>query len=171
MRAGAGDISVGEEPPVGLAVKLLGCVRQQELFLLQAEEEILGQAMVVRGVRVGKQVEADPERLERFEEPPVVTPKYFLRAHAFFVRSHRDWRAVGVRSGDEKDGLPAQPLEAREDVRGQVGPGNVAQMEVAVSIRPCRADKVFFRHVGDSLAPLTNYSGKLRERAITASLS
>src|SRR5580658_4685053 len=62
-------------------------------------------------------------------------------AGPLLLRRDQDRGAVHIGAGDEQDLVAPQSVEPREDVTGEVGTGQVAQVERAVRVRPRDADQ------------------------------
>jgi len=103
--------------------------------LVQVQEEGL------RGVRVNGprgpavDVERDPQSAERLVIGRMVPVDHLLGRNALFERRQGNWHAVFVRPADIQHRMAAQALEPRIDVRRQIRPRDVAEMNVAVGIR------------------------------------
>jgi hypothetical protein len=68
------------------------------------------------------------------------------RGDAVFVGLDRDRRAVRVRAADHQDAVALEPVVAGEDVGGQVGPGQMADVQIAIGVRPGDGDMDRFGH-------------------------
>ena len=96
---------------------------------------------MVLGVGMGKQVVGDAEQALDVEEARVVVLEDLARRLALFLCAHDDGRAVRVAAAHHQHAAALQALVAREDVRRQIGAGDVPHMQVAIGIRPGDANQ------------------------------
>ena len=64
-----------------------------------------------------------------------------LRRLALLLGAHGDRRAVLVGAGDHEHAVAGGAVVAGEDVGGQVGAGDLAEVQRAVGVRPGNADE------------------------------
>ena len=99
-------------------------------------------------------IEAHAERRERVAQHDVIAIDDVLRRDAVLARAQHDRHAVLIRAADERDVAAHQALIAAVDVRGQVSPGDVAEVGRAVRVRKRGRDQearvVLVGHGGDS---------------------
>jgi hypothetical protein len=96
---------------------------------------------MVLGVGMGKQVVGDAKQALRLEEAGMIVFKDFPRRLAFLLSAHHDGRAVRVAAAHHQHAAALQALVAREDVRRQIGAGDVPHMQVAIGVRPGDANQ------------------------------
>ncbi len=135
-RAGALHIAVRQEAVLAFREQLDLLLSVQVFLFIESREDILGNAVVVLRVGVGEQVVGDADPLLGFEEAAVVMLEELARRRAALVGFDGDRRPVGIRSGDHQHAVPLEPVVAGEDVRRQVGAGEVPDVQVAVRVGP-----------------------------------
>lgn len=96
---------------------------------------------MVPGMCAGEEVVVESELLEEVDEALVVALVYGQGSGVFGVRTDGDGRAVAIRAGDHQDLVSAQALEARENIGGQVGTCQVADVDFSIGIRPGSGDQ------------------------------
>ena len=132
--AGTDDVTVSEELlGLGVVVLLLGVLRKGAV-LIQLEEEILRGLLVQLAAGAVVDVEFDPEVREGLPHHRVVLVHDGLRRGAFLQGAQGDGSAVLIASADKEHLLATCLQVAHIDVGRQVGPGNVADVQGAVSI-------------------------------------
>jgi len=147
VRTDAFDVAVRQPLPAIDAVELGHDIAINDLMLQVLEKHLLGDGPVVFRVGFREQIEADPQLLHHLHVARVVAVHHLTRRDTLLLGAHRDRRAVGVGAGNHQHVVPAQPVIAREDVRRQIGASDVADVHVAVAIRPGDADEDLLRHV------------------------
>ena len=134
VRAGADDVAIGQEAPVGRRVGLEDRAFLDEARRIEAAEDILRQPPVglARGAR---------EMVERQAEAAIDVGLYRMLAgavvgdrHAGGVRRQLDRRAVLVGAAQEQDLVAGLPAKAGVDVGRQQGSGEIAEMLYAVDV-------------------------------------
>src|SRR3990170_1392749 len=140
------DVTVRQKAPFRLRVELRLGVTVEKLRLMKAKEEVLGDTMVVFGVRVGEEIVADANGLLGLQESVVVILENLARRLSTPVGLNRDRGAMGVGAGDHQNAVSPQAVVAREDVGRQVGAGQMADVQIAVGIRPGDGDMDGFGH-------------------------
>ena len=66
---------------------------------------------------------------------------------AFLLRPDGDRRAVLVAAGDHEHVVAGRAVVAGEDVSGEVGAGDLTDVQGAVAVRPGDADEYLFGHI------------------------
>src|SRR5262245_52805399 len=92
--------------------------------------------MVIFGIRMGKEIVADTTFLLGEHKAFVVMLEDFPRGDAALIGFDRNRRAVTIRAGNHQDMIALQTMIASEDVGGQIYPGEMSNMQVAIGIRP-----------------------------------
>ena len=137
---------VRQEAVLALAVELLLGLTVQVAALQQQGEDVLRDLVVVLGVGMGEQVVADPHVALGGQEALVEALEQLARGDAVFVGFDRDRGAMRVRAADHQHAVAFEAVIAGEDVGGQVGPGQVADVQVAVGVGPGDGDMDGFGH-------------------------
>jgi len=102
---------------------------------------------VVLGIGVGEQVKGETETEERFQKAAVIAFNDLTGGDAFALGSDGDGGTVSIRARDHEHVVTAQAVVAGKDVRRQVGPRDLAQVERRVGIRPGHTHKDLFVHL------------------------
>ena len=137
-------VAVGQEPAVGLGVEQGGGLPHGEALVRQGAEDVLHHLFVVLGARAGEQVEGDAEIPPRIKLRGAVLVHDLLRGQPLLLGGDGYGRAVLVAARHHEHLVPFQPVVPREDVRGHVAARQVAQVDVAVGVRPGYGDKNLF---------------------------
>ena len=136
-RAGALDI------PVGQSVSGRGGERAKRLLLddvalgVERAEQITGDAIVVSRRDPREQVVGDPEVAQVLPDEAAEALRSVTRRLAGVVRRHHDGRPVLVRAADHEHVVAAQPVVARERVRGNAESRHVADVPGPIRVGPC----------------------------------
>ena len=146
LRAGALDEAVGEEHAGLGIVELLGDLRDEVFLLVELAEELRSVLRVDGGGGAGVDVEVDAELREGVLHDPVVAVHDVLRGDALLAGLDGDGDAVLVAAADEHHVLAAHAEIADVDVAGDVGAGEVADMDGAVRVGKGTGDQGSFAH-------------------------
>ena len=141
VRAGALDVAVRKEALGDRVVELLGDLRADVASGVQLPEQLPGHLTVVVGHRGGEVVERDPVPVPLLADERVVAVHDVARRHPLLLGLDRDRRAVGVAARHHQHAVAGDAVVAGEDVGGQVGPGEVADVLHAVRVRPGDGDE------------------------------
>jgi hypothetical protein len=146
--AGAFDVAVGEEfVDLGI-VELLGPFFAEVAFLVDGREELLADLVVqlyeVGLVGAAVDVELDAEALEVGLLAGVVVGGDLLGGGVFLQGRYQGGHAVVIAAADEADLASAGAQETDVGVRGQIGAGDVADVEPTVRIGQCCGDQESF---------------------------
>ena len=133
-RAGAPDIAVGEEHPGFLVEELFLLFLLEDPPLAESQEEIPCCIVVERERCPRVIVEAHAEPGERRSIHFMVPVHDGLGRDFFLLRRNRDGNPVFIGAA-KKQNIPSfQPLVAGVDIRGKIGPRQMAQMDRSVGI-------------------------------------
>jgi len=122
--------------------------------LQQAQEKVRSHGPVIARVGMSEQVKGDAQPEERFEKTGMEQIHDLRRREAALLGRDGDGRAVGVRAGDHQDVVPAHAVVAGKDVRREVRPGDVAQMQRRVRVWPGDAQQDLLVHGFSSVVSL-----------------
>src|SRR5438067_7490997 len=104
-------------------------------------EELLADAVVCLDIfglmRAAVNVEANPQPGEVRRLPLVVASREFSGRDTFLTSGYLDRYAVVIAAADEADVIALRPQIAHVDVGGQIGPGNVTDVQAPVGIGQC----------------------------------
>ena len=134
--AGPLHIPVGEESPRLVVEELLGHLAVQIPVVEEFHEEVLGHLAVSVGAGGRVQVVLDPEVLPVLDELLVVAVHDLLRCLPFFVGANGDRGAVHIAAGNHQHVVAKRPVIPGEDVRRQVGPGEMTEVARSACVRP-----------------------------------
>ena len=98
----------------------------------------------------GEQVKGNAKVLPRLEKIAVVAGGYFRRILAFLFCLDGYGRAVLVRARNHQHFIAFEVVVAGKDVCGEIGAGNLPQMQGAIGIRPGYTNKNSFTHINDA---------------------
>ena len=140
-RAGPLDVAVREEHLRLLVVELLLLFLLEETVGMEPEEELLRRAVVDRPGGPGIVVKAHPEPLEGGAVELVVAVDDLLRRDLLLLGRDRDRHTVLVGTTHEDDVALPGALEPDIDVRGEIGSGEVTEVDLPVGIREGRGDE------------------------------
>ena len=146
VRTPPGDVPVRQVPTGDRAVRQVAGRRVQVVLLKEPPEERLRPLPVVVGARGRVQVERDPERVPGLHEPGVVFVDNLLGRLPIPVSPQHDRRPVLVAAGDHEHTVSQRPVKPREDVRRQVRPGNLPEVQRTVRVGPRHADEDALSH-------------------------
>ncbi len=144
--AGPFHVAVGQEALGGGGVPLHGLVREQKTIFLQRQEDGLRDLEMILGMGGGEQVIGDPVALEQFQESIVIFLVDFLDRLAFLIGCDGDRRAMRVGAADHQDIVSLQTVIACDNVTGQMGAGDIPDMDFGIGIGPGDGDQYVFRH-------------------------
>jgi hypothetical protein len=91
-------------------------------------KELLGNAVMVLGVGVGKQIVTDTQGLLSFQGTAVVILEELTRWHTPAVGLNGDRCAVGIRAGHHQDTMAFEAVVACKDIGRQQGAGNMSEV-------------------------------------------
>src|SRR5690606_3766394 len=111
-----------------------------------AEEELLGDLVVVAGRGAGEQVVGEAERGQVLGDDPVVPVDQLPGAHPFLVGLHLDGRAVLVGAAHHQHLVARHSLVATEDVGRNAESGDVSDVARPVGVRPRDGGQDVLRH-------------------------
>jgi hypothetical protein len=66
----------------------------------------------------------------------MITLVNFLGGHTLFIGAHGHRRAMRIGTGDHQHIPAAQAVIASEDIGGQVGPGDVSNVDFSAGVGP-----------------------------------
>ena len=135
LGAGTHDVTVREEGLRLLVVILLGLLGDELVVVIEFAEELRRILVMHLGRRPGIDVEVDAEAREGVLHHAVVLVHDVLRSDALGAGLDGDGHAVLVGAADEDDVLAPHPEVADVDVAGDVGTGQVADMDGTVGVR------------------------------------
>jgi hypothetical protein len=144
--AGAGHVAVGQESVALGAEELLLDLALDVPGAVELEEELLAEPGVGRARGPAVDVEADVQPLEGRGVGAVELVDDVLGRDPGLVGGDGDGHAVLVRAADVERLAPGGAEVPHVDVRGQVGPGDVADVDAPVGIGQGAGDQVAFRH-------------------------
>ena len=103
------------------------------------EEELLCRGVVVfrQGGRIA--IETDAEAFPGFDDLGVITLDDIARLDSFAVGGHGDRRPMAIGAGDHGNLVAGKAMIASEDVRGQIGPRDLPDVEQIVRVGPGHA--------------------------------
>ena len=102
--------------------------------------------MVLR-FRGREEIPGYAEALPRLQESLVETIVDFAWCHALTLGPQCDGRAVRVRAGHHEDVVAHHAMKAGKDVRRQIRPSDVAEVQIPVCVRPGDRYENVVRHV------------------------
>ena len=102
----------------------------------QQGENILRHPMVIFGISVGEEIVTDPDLLLCLQEALMIMLEDVFWRDATPVSFDRDGGAVTIGAADHQHMIATQTVIARENIGGQVGTGEVADMQVAIGVGP-----------------------------------
>ena len=114
-------------------------------LLLKRQEDIVDHFLVVLGVGAGEQIEGDAQLLPGFQELGVVSVENLSRGDPFLLGANGNGGAVAIAAGNHQHLVALDAVIAGENVGSQVTASDVAQVERAVGIGPCRSHQNTFR--------------------------
>ena len=121
---------------------------------------------------MGEQVEGNPQLFPRFQKQSVIARHHLGRRNPLLVRPDGDRRAMGVAARHHQHPAAFKPVIAGEDVRRQITPGHMAQMQRPVGVRPGNGDQYAFPHIVPPKIPFTlswpGYCSTSRRCAVSA---
>ncbi len=141
MGAGALHVAVGQEPHGLRVVQLLARLGGDVAPFGETGEHVLGDGVVVGGAGGGVQLPLDAESLPVGEELGVVAVDDLLGAHPFGVGADGDGGAVDVGAGHHQHPVAPEAVVTGEDVGGQVGAGEMAEMTGPAGVGPGDGDE------------------------------
>jgi hypothetical protein len=146
IRAGTFHVPIGQEPSIVLTVELDLRLCEDVSLLVQGAENILCDTEMIHSMRVGEEIEGDPQLLIGLQKAPVVPPEDIFWCHAFALSGHRDRRPVRVASAHHENAVAAQTVIAGEGIGGNIDAGDMAEMEITVGVGPGDEDADRFWH-------------------------
>ena len=144
MRAGSGDISVGEELLCLFVVELHGRFLDEFPLVVETAEEVGGSAAVSFGSCPSVDVERDSELLERILDNIMVTVNDILGSNALLTSLDGDRDAMFVRTADEEDLFTAEAKIPGIDVGRDINAGEMTDVDRAVGVRESGSDESSF---------------------------
>ena len=141
VRAGAGDVAVGQEAVVVDGKDLLFTDFGDEAILGEFPGEMLGQAVVPLAGRAAEMVEGQTEALGDLGLHGVHLGAVSLDRLAGLGGGQFGGRAVFVGCADEHHLMPHRAVEAGEEVGGQLGADEVPQVLDPVDVGNGRGDE------------------------------
>ena len=100
--------------------------------------------MMVLCVGVGEQVIADAQALEHLQETLMEVFEDLAGGHTLPVSDHSDGRTVRIRARDHQHVVAVLAVVAGADVSGEMGTGDVADVNLGVGVRPGDSDENVF---------------------------
>ena len=97
--------------------------------------------LVILRAGAREEVEGDAELLPVAQELRVKLIDHLLRRAAFLIGAHCDGRAVLIAAGNHQHAVTCHPLITSEDIRGQIGSGDMSEMQRAVRVGPRDGDE------------------------------
>ena len=146
IRTSALNIAVGKEPFLGRGVVLLAFLAQKVAVFGEVEEHLLGDLAVVAGGCFRVKIEGNAVKAEEFLVLWVVKGHDFGRRNLAAVGLDGDWGPVAVRAGNHQDLVTAEAVIAGANIGRDEVATHVADVEVAVDIRPGHADEDTLSH-------------------------
>jgi hypothetical protein len=122
------DVAIWQKTFFLLAVQQLLLFLIQVATLQQQQEKILSDFVVIFGVGVGEQIEADTDFLQGQQKAVVIMLENLPRRDATLVGLYRDRRTVTVRTGDHQHLISGESVVTGENVGWQVCPRQVADV-------------------------------------------
>ena len=138
-RAGALDVAVGQRAAGGRRDRAQRDLREDVAVLEQAEEDLLGDRVVVARGGPGEQVVGHAQAGQVVDDDPVVPVGQRPGRYALGVGLHLDRRAVLVGAAHHQHPVSRHPLVPAEHVAGQREAGDVTDVTGAVRVRPGRS--------------------------------
>jgi len=133
-RTRAFDVAVREEAVLGRTVVLVRGLLFEQSLAVQVGEKSLGGFCMDLTAGLAEVVEAHPEAREGLLDGGVVAIDKLLGCDALFFGGQGDGHPVFVRAADVENLLAPQTQEAHIYVRGQVGPGQMSQVDLPVGV-------------------------------------
>ena len=140
MRAGPFDIAVGQVAAAALAVRQHHVALVDVVHGKQLQEDVLDDLAMVVGARGSEQVEGDAHPVPGLQEQGLEPVHHHLRRDAFLLGAEGYGRPVLVGPRHHDHLVPLGAMVSGEDVGGEVGPGQVAQVQRPVGIGPGDCD-------------------------------
>jgi hypothetical protein len=116
-------------------------------LVVQVQKKVLGDLVVQRKGSPGVIVEQDSEPAETLFHQAVIAIDYLLGRDVLPIRPDGDGNAMLVGTADKQDIVTFEPLITYEDIGGNIGARQMAEVQGAVRIRQCRSNKEFFWQV------------------------
>ncbi len=137
-RARSLDVAVRQRVPGRRRERDEHLALDDRAVLVQRPEQVLHDALVIERRRPREQVVGETQAPEILAERVVVVVGDLNVRLPFSVGDHHHGRAVLVGPAHHQDVVPAQPVIAREHIRGDAEPRHVAKVTVPRRIRPGR---------------------------------
>ncbi len=134
-------VPVRQVPPVVRAVGQHHGLQVDVPLLVEGPEEVLGHLLVGGVLRGEVQVEGDAQVLDALRDDLVVPLGHLLGGRPLRLRLDGDGRPVHVGARDHQDPVPAEPVEAGEDVPWEEAPDDVADVDGPAGIGPGDSDE------------------------------
>src|SRR5215467_3071795 len=125
---GALDVTVGQETPFPLGIELGLPLAVEIPRGVEAVKVLLGNAVVVLSVSVGKQIMTDTQGLLGFQEAAMIMLEELPRWHTPSVGLNGDRCAMGIRAGHHQDAMAFEAVVARKDIGRQQGACDMAEV-------------------------------------------
>jgi hypothetical protein len=146
MRTFPLDIAIGEKSAASDTVILLHLLLPDVPLVVEFQEKILRDFMVQQKRSAGVIVKKNTETPKAFLYCRMVSVHDLLRRNTLAIGANRNRDTVLVGAADENDIAPPEPLVPDVNIRRNVGPGQMAQVQGPVGVWKGGGYKHFFRH-------------------------
>ena len=134
-------IAVGQETPAAAAIGQQHIVGVDIALFPQRSKNVVNHPPMIFGVGMGEQVKADAQPFPSLQKLGVIAFHHGRRTDALLVGPDGNGRAVGIAARHHQHLIAAHPVVAGKNIRRQITPGQMPQMQRPVGIRPSHADK------------------------------